>query len=1115
LEVSKHIGCIYKSSAEHQQFVTAYLTEGLKNNQKIVYIAHDVRPDAIRAYLHASGHDTRKLTESGQLKILTVQDVFVKEGKLTPETIGKLLKKESKKARTEGYALLRYCLEVSSILQKHYGTDEYEEYLSELHSFLDSDPSLVLFLYNHVQIESSAIFHILRSHPFLYFQNECSQNPFFLHQSVLISQNRSEETLNVFMNVLKESKEQEKKRKERDAFLSHFFSALDHPAILVNGGYRVLQVNQRAQQLLECNQDDAYGKRFCDLFEDPHTHQLCNSLIEKEFHSETDSVMFRWVSGSGKEIEVAWKVTPFRSSWDDQGLFLWVGTDRSPIRKAEKRQQEEYEALTNQHQNTLKEKEGLHHKELEAMEQEFQTRMYEMSQEYQETIDKLHKEREQAQQKEQETLKAREETIQSLQNQLISNQKSLESVAIRNEERLGEKERELDQLQRIVNGIKHPFSFFELDGVLGYANTAFYTYLEEHKESPDAFFQKQVLLNKEEAKSLSIEPIEPVRWNGQWIQWISQEIPDYGWIWEGVFVTSWNDRIEDAERARQWKMCEDQVLHALQFARSLSDLSRPLGFLAKKLGISKASLYHRATLFDPELLVAEWASEKDLRHLDLFEMRQQHVDEDHSLTEFRGFFSIPPGSIPLEEKEQIRAVLTLFHMHVVHLLREKELVHARRNIIHKLSINERLMAHLKAAGMLLGFRGEELEFDTAEQAGSSIIPAIVKAMAEKEELQTRLEDRKKDREKNRKRNPENGTISFLPSFPIHWYDNDFFFSDVINQIARIASFDAIRIWLRDETDSFRVVAEKGMGKSTLAHSRTLDFSDPLMGQVFQGLAPYSLQSLHSAHQSYPYLQAYFGLGFSQYSSFPIKNNSAIIGWVEVFNRHPWEDPIPILFFFQQIAYDIGLQMAIQKHENRFHKTRMKLELWVQEGMGGILRLMEEKGIESLGHLSRVEATVRDLAISLDYPAYRMDALMEGVMLHDVGMLAIDETIPRKKELLNPSERTVMETHVIRAKEILGGLNHLPGMLEIPTYHHERWNGSGYPEGRIKEEIPLSARIFAVADVFDALSSDRPYRKAWTKKAVREYLMEQRAILFDPDVIDVFLRSNLSIKELNR
>ncbi len=1115
MEVSKHIGFIYRSSAEHQQFVTMYLNEGLKSNQKIVYIAHNSRPDAIRVYLHESGHDTRKLTESGQLKILTAQDVFVKEGKLTPETIIKFLKKESKKARTEGYTLLRYCLEVSSILQKHYGTDEYEEYLRELHSFLDSDPSLVLFLYNHIQIESSAIFHILRSHPFLYFQNECNPNPFFSHPSVLISKNRSEETLNGFLNILKETKEHERQRNERDSVFSRFFTNLDHPAILVNGGYRVLQVNQRAQQLLECNQNEAYGKRFCDLFEDPHTHEVCNSLIEKEPHTKTDSVVFRWVSGSGSAIEVAWSVTPFRSSGNDQDLFLWVGTDRSPIHKTEKRWQEKIEALADQHQGILKEKEGVHQKEIETIEQRYQTRIHEMSQDYQETMDALKYERENDRRKEQETLQRQEETILSLKNQILANQESLESEAIRSEEQLFEKERELDQFQRIFSGIKHPFCFFTSDGVLGYANPAFDMYLEDRKESVDTFFQKQVSSREGEVKPLSIEATEPIRWNGQWIQWVSQEIPKYGWIWEGVNVTSWNNQLESAERVQRWKTCEDQILQLLRSTHSLSDLSQPLELLAGKLGIGKASLYHRTTLSDSEQLITEWVSEKDPGYLDLFEMRQQHVDEDHSLTEFRGFFPIPPGSIPLEEKEQIRTLLTHFHFHVVHLLREKEWVHMKRQVIFKQSVNERLIAHLKAAGMLLGFRGAELKFDTAEQAGSIIIPAIVKAMAERKVFQTQSKNLKKDREKGRKHGAEIETISFLPSFPIHWHDTDFFFSDIVNQIAQTVSVDAIRIWLRDETDVFHMVADKGIDKMGTSHPRARDFSDPLMGQVFQGFAPYSLRSLHAAYRSHPIMQEYYGMGFTQYAAFPFKKKGTITGWVEVFNRHAWEDPIPILFFFQQVVYDIGLQMVIQQQENQFQKTRIKQELWVQEGLGGVLRLMEEKSIESFGHLYRLEGLVRDLAISMDYPKYQMEALMEGVMLHDVGMLAIDEAILRKKDVLNPSERTIMETHVIRAKEILGGLNHLSGLLEIPTYHHERWNGSGYPEGRIKEEIPLSARIFAVADVFDALSSDRPYRKAWSKKAVREYMMDQRAILFDPDVIDVFLRSNLSIKELNR
>jgi putative two-component system response regulator len=89
--------------------------------------------------------------------------------------------------------------------------------------------------------------------------------------------------------------------------------------------------------------------------------------------------------------------------------------------------------------------------------------------------------------------------------------------------------------------------------------------------------------------------------------------------------------------------------------------------------------------------------------------------------------------------------------------------------------------------------------------------------------------------------------------------------------------------------------------------------------------------------------------------------------------------------------------------------------------------------------------------------------------------------------------------------MLSMIAYLQPALEIPYSHHERWNGSGYPRGLEGEEIPLAARIFAVVDVWDALTSDRPYRKAWTREAAREYLEQNKGILFDPRVVDVFLR----------
>jgi HD-GYP domain-containing protein (c-di-GMP phosphodiesterase class II) len=103
-----------------------------------------------------------------------------------------------------------------------------------------------------------------------------------------------------------------------------------------------------------------------------------------------------------------------------------------------------------------------------------------------------------------------------------------------------------------------------------------------------------------------------------------------------------------------------------------------------------------------------------------------------------------------------------------------------------------------------------------------------------------------------------------------------------------------------------------------------------------------------------------------------------------------------------------------------------------------------------------------------------------------------------------SEWAVMRKHPVFARQLLSGIPYLTHAMDIPYYHHERWNGTGYPDGLRGEQIPLAARIFAVIDVWDALNSDRPYRKGWETNQIFTYLKENSGILLDPEVVKVFL-----------
>lgn len=174
-----------------------------------------------------------------------------------------------------------------------------------------------------------------------------------------------------------------------------------------------------------------------------------------------------------------------------------------------------------------------------------------------------------------------------------------------------------------------------------------------------------------------------------------------------------------------------------------------------------------------------------------------------------------------------------------------------------------------------------------------------------------------------------------------------------------------------------------------------------------------------------------------------------------------------------------------------------------EGWANALELRDK---ETEGHSRRVTELTLKLAGQMDIPEHNLKDIYRGVLLHDIGKMGIPDIILNKPGPLNDEEWEEMRKHPRYAYDLIYPIAFLRPALDIPYHHHEKWDGSGYPDGLKGENIPLAARIFAVVDVWDALMSDRPYRKAWPREKVLEYIREQSGIHFDPQVVDAFFQT---------
>jgi HD-GYP domain-containing protein (c-di-GMP phosphodiesterase class II) len=172
---------------------------------------------------------------------------------------------------------------------------------------------------------------------------------------------------------------------------------------------------------------------------------------------------------------------------------------------------------------------------------------------------------------------------------------------------------------------------------------------------------------------------------------------------------------------------------------------------------------------------------------------------------------------------------------------------------------------------------------------------------------------------------------------------------------------------------------------------------------------------------------------------------------------------------------------------------------------GWARALELRDRETEGHTRRVTDLTMQLARYMGIPDDELINMYRGVLLHDIGKMGVPDQILRKTGTLNDSEWVEMRKHPEYAFNLLAPIPYLRPALDIPYCHHEHWDGSGYPRGLKGEQIPLSARVFAIVDIWDALLSDRPYRKAWPKEKVLQYIRDISGTILDPRVVRAFLQ----------
>jgi PAS domain S-box-containing protein len=327
---------------------------------------------------------------------------------------------------------------------------------------------------------------------------------------------------------------------------------------------------------------------------------------------------------------------------------------------------------------------------------------------------------------------------------------------------------------------------------------------------------------------------------------------------------------------------------------------------------------------------------------------------------------------------------------------------------------------------------------------------------------------------------------------------------ILENIEKVVPHDSANIMLV-ESETARVVRMRGIpGQGSSSYVERLRFdirNTPTLQYMNETRLPILIPDTanHPEWRRIPetsWICSYIGV--------PIHMNDHLFGFIGVnsqttnFFNQTHADRL------QAFAYQAAIAFNNAEMFKRLQDSHISLSKAYDETIAGWARALELRDKITEGHTRRVAKMTVQLAQKLGISGEDLATIYRGAQLHDIGKIAIPDSILRKPGPLNPSEWEIMRQHPRYANDMLSRIDYLKPALVIPYSHHEKWDGSGYPQGLKGDEIPLAARIFAVVDVWDALQYERSYSPPWKKQEVIDYIRSESGKHFDPEIVEIFL-----------
>ena len=326
---------------------------------------------------------------------------------------------------------------------------------------------------------------------------------------------------------------------------------------------------------------------------------------------------------------------------------------------------------------------------------------------------------------------------------------------------------------------------------------------------------------------------------------------------------------------------------------------------------------------------------------------------------------------------------------------------------------------------------------------------------------------------------------------------------LLEQVTDELGVDAADVLLYDEENQqLFFVAGRGFQTEALKYTK-LDLGQGLAGKAAETLKVIHIKDIRSETTSLNRAPMLPNEDFVSYFGVPLISKGKIQGVLELFHRSAMEPDKDWLNFLDTLTSETAIAVDNAQLFRDLEKSNLDLAVAYETTLEGWAKTLELRDRETEGHSKRVLDLTTRISKKLGVGEEDLINIQRGAVLHDIGKMGVPDHILLKEGPLNDEEWEIMRKHPVFAYDMLSTIPFLKKASDVPYCHHERWDGTGYPRGLRGEEIPIGARIFALVDVWDALRSDRPYRKAWSDDNSRDYIRKQAGMHFDPIVVKAF------------